>query len=114
MAPSISSNTTRDSALATDLAVIRWPFIDKTNTQFITDYPGGYNQMLIDDPEQDDTGLPMMGAIRPTDCKLYLDRAPTANDAGKVYTYQYDKDTALSAVEAAESPNRGAPTPFLE
>lgn len=92
---------TRAYSLASDLAILRFPFVDKTNTQFITEYPGGYNQMLIDDPEQDDTGLPLWAAIRPTDGKLYLDRAPTSDDAGKVYTYQYDRDTALTLVTDA-------------
>ena len=53
--------------------------------------------MLQDDLEQDDTGLPHFGAIRPTDGSLYLDVAPTATDNGNVYTYQYDKDISLSA-----------------
>lgn len=83
--------------LEDDLVTLRWPIIDKSNTQFVTQYPGGYNAMLVNDPEQDDTGLPTMAAIRPTDSKLFLDRAPTSVEAGRVYTYQYDKDVALSA-----------------
>jgi hypothetical protein len=90
------ANGDRDYALASDLVQMRFPLIDKTNNQFITDYPGGYNQILIDDSEQDDTGLPHMAAIRPTDGQLYLDRAPTTIEAGRVYTYQYDKDLVLS------------------
>jgi hypothetical protein len=34
--------------------------------------------------------------IRPTDGQLYTERAPTAADNGKVYTYQYDKDLVVS------------------
>ncbi|MDH3639021.1 MAG: hypothetical protein OES09_11255 [Gammaproteobacteria bacterium] len=86
----------RDYTLATDLVQLRFPLIDKTNNQFITQYPGGYNQILVDDPEQDDTGLPHFAAIRPTDGLLYLDRAPTSVEAGRIYTYQYDKDISLS------------------
>jgi hypothetical protein len=82
--------------LASNLVTLRWPIIDKANTQFLTQYPGGYNAMLVNDPEQDDTGLPIMAAIRPTDSKLFLDRAPTSVEAGRVYTYQYDKDVALT------------------
>lgn len=89
--------STQAYTLATDLVQLRWPMVDKTNTQFIYEYPGGYNQLLLDDPEQDDTGLPHYGTIRPTDGKLYLDRAPTSADNGNVYTYQYDKDISLSA-----------------
>lgn len=92
---------TRAYSLASDLVQMRWPLIDKTNSQFITEYPGGYNRMLQLDPEQDDTGLPFWGAIRATDGKLYLDRAPTSDDAGKIYTYQYDKSLLMD--EAADT-----------
>lgn len=88
---------TRNYTLASDLVRLRWNFRDKTNTQFIYEYPGGYNAMLDGDPEQNDTGLPYYGAIRPTDGQLYLDRAPTSVEAGRVYTYQYDKDLVLDA-----------------
>lgn len=86
---------TRNYSLASDLVRLRWPMIDKTNTQWLSEYPGGYNAMLLGDPEQDDTGLPYYGAIRPTDGQLYLDRAPTSVEAGRVYTYQYDKDVSV-------------------
>jgi hypothetical protein len=82
--------------LASDLVQLRWPMIDKTNNQYLSKYAGGYNRMLIADPEQDDTGLPHFAAIRPTDGKLHLDRAPTSVEAGRIYTYQYDKDLGLS------------------
>lgn len=92
---------TRAYTLASDMVQLRWPFIDKTNSQFIMEYPGGYNAMLQLDLEQDDTGLPHFGAIRPTDGLLHLDRAPTSAEAGKTYTYQYDKDLVIDA--AAET-----------
>jgi len=88
---------TRAYTLASDLVQLRYPLIDKTNNQYLFDYPGGYNAMLIADPEQDDTGLPHYGAIRPTDGKIHLDRAPTSADAGRIYTYQYDKDLVLDS-----------------
>lgn len=83
-------------ALAAALVQIRWPMIDRTNSQFIFEYPGGYNAMLIADPEVDDTGLPHFGTIRPTDSQLFLDRRPTAADVGRVYYYQYDKTLELT------------------
>ena len=98
-----SSNTitlvtaTRNYTLQTNLVTLRWPLIDRTNSQFIHEFPGGYNAMLLRDPEQDDTGLPHYGAIRPTDGALYLDVAPTSVENGRVYTYQYEKNLALSA-----------------
>lgn len=88
---------TRSYSLASDLVQLRFPLIDKTNTQFIYEYPGGYNAMLLADPEQDDTGLPHYGAISPANGELHLDRAPTASENGNTYTYQYDKDLVLSA-----------------
>lgn len=92
---------TRQYDLATDLVQMRWPLIDKTNTQYIFEYPGGYNQMLILDPEQDDTGLPRYSAISPVNGKLHLDRAPTSAEDGKVYTYQYDKDLVMASASSA-------------
>lgn len=88
---------TRAYALAAGVVQLTWPMIDKTNTQFLYQFPGGYAAMLVSDPEQDDTGLPVFAAIRPTDGYLHLDRAPTSAEAGRVYTYQYHKDLALSA-----------------
>lgn len=90
------ATSTRAYALATGLVRLHWPLIDRTNSQFIFEYGPGYDALLFRDPEQDDTGLPGLGVIRPTDGYLFLDRAPTSADNGKVYTYQYDKDLALS------------------
>jgi hypothetical protein len=86
----------RDYALASGLIRLRFPLVDKTNTQFLFQYPGGYNTILLADPEQDDTGLPQYAAISPVDGELYLDRAPTAENDGRVYTYQYEKDLVLT------------------
>lgn len=92
---------TKSYALASDMVQLRWPFIDKTNNQYLTPFPGGYNELLVHDPEQDDTGLPHWGAISPVDGKLELDRAPTATENGRIYTYQYDKDLSMSAAADA-------------
>lgn len=88
--------STRAYTLASDLIQIRYPMIDRTNNQYIGEYPGGYNAMLLQDPEQDDTGLPMFGAFRATDGKFFLDRAPTSVENGRIYYYQYDKNLALT------------------
>lgn len=87
---------TRAYTLQTDLVQLRYPMIDKTNNQYIGQYPGGYNAMILADPEQDDTGLPMYGDIRATDSKFFLDRTPTSVENGRVYTYQYDKSLLLT------------------
>lgn len=88
---------TRSYSLASDMNQLRWPFIDKTNNQYIWEYPGGYNQLLLLDPEQDDTGLPHWGAISPVNGNIHLDVQPTSVENGRVYTYQYDKDLSVSA-----------------
>lgn len=92
---------TIEYALASDLVRLRWPMIDKSNTQFLMQYPGGYAAMLIGDPEQDDTGLPHYGAINPVNGLLHLDRTPGTDENGKIYTYQYEKDLALTVAASA-------------
>ena len=87
---------TRAYALAATMTQMRWPLRDKTNSQRIHEYPGGYNAMLDADIEQDDTGLPYYAAIKPTNGELHLDRAPTSAENGRIYTYQYDKDLVLT------------------
>lgn len=87
----------RDYDLASDLVQLHWPLLDETNGQYITAYPGGYMQMVIDQPfPANETGLAMFAAIRPTDGQLYLDKIPTANENSRVYKYRYDKDVSLS------------------
>lgn len=88
----------RDYALASDVVIVHFPLLDETNGQYIHEYPGGYMQLVNDQPfPANHTGLPQLGVIRPTDGQLYLDRIPTANENGRVYKYRYSKDTELSA-----------------
>lgn len=87
---------TQSYSLASNLVRMHFPLIDKTNTEFIWKYPGDYNDLLILDPEGDDTGLPWWGIISPVNSQLYLNVIPTATEAGRVYTYQYEKDLAMS------------------
>lgn len=54
-----------------------------------------YRKLVLGDLDQDDTGLASVAAIRPTDGQLWLDRAPTANENGRVYKYRYEKDMGL-------------------
>jgi len=85
--------------LHTALVRLRREFdlIDESNNHTITILDeDGYHQIIIGDLEQDDTGLPNWAAIRPTDAQLFLDRKPTANDAGKEYKYRFDKDMELT------------------
>lgn len=89
----------RSYALASDLVRLRFPLIDKTNNQYLVE--ADYNELLLSDPEQDDSGLPQWAAISPVNGELHLDRAPTADENGRVYTYQYEKDLVLD--EAADT-----------
>ena len=85
--------------LHTALVRLRREFglIDESNNHTITILDeDGYHQIIIGDLEQDDTGLPNWAAIRPTDAQLFLDRKPTAADAGKEYKYRFDKDMELT------------------
>jgi hypothetical protein len=87
----------REYSLASDLVLLRWPMIDRINTQFIYEYGGGYDELLLLDPEQNDTGLPFWGAISPINGMMHFDRTPTSRDAGKVYYYEYDRDVSMHA-----------------
>lgn len=89
-------NGQRSYPLNANLTELIFPLIDKTNTQYIWKFPGTYDDMLQLDPEQDDTGLAWWAIISPVNGQLFLNVAPTASDAGRIYTYQYEKDLALS------------------
>lgn len=88
----------RDYALATDLVKLHWPLHDQTNGRYIYEWKAGFiNLEQIQITPADQTGIPLYGAIRPTDGQLYLDRLPTSTENGLVYTYYYDKDILVSA-----------------
>lgn len=94
---------TRAYAIDVAAEAIRWPFMDTTNGNYIVRYPGGYNKLIEDQPQPANyTGLPEAGAIRPDDSHnvtgvyVYLDRTPTSDYAGRVYTYRYETDKELT------------------
>jgi len=87
----------RDYSLPTDLVQIRFPLVDQTNGQYITEYDGGYEAIFATQAYPANyTGLPTTGSIRPSDGQLYLDRIPTSEYNGRVYTYMYDKDLSMT------------------
>jgi hypothetical protein len=86
---------TREYALAADLITLMWPMIDRPNTQYLFEYEEGYNAMLLLDPQQVYTGLPIWGVISPITGLLRVDRAPDAPSNGHVYTYEYERNLAL-------------------
>lgn len=92
--------STRAYAVAADFVVFRreYHLYDSTNDHYIFMLgEGGYNSAILNDPDEDDTGLASHAAIRPTDGKIYLNRTPTSNENGRSYTYRYDKDLELTS-----------------
>ncbi|HEY6019654.1 MAG TPA: hypothetical protein VIY48_07065 [Candidatus Paceibacterota bacterium] len=88
---------TREYALPSDLVQMRWPLMDQTNGNYITEYPGGYEQMRIDQLIPGNwTGLPYAAAINPTTGYLRMDRAPTSSENGFAYDLLYDKDLVMT------------------
>lgn len=90
------ATNSRSYPLASDLVRLIFPLIDKVNTQFILQMPGGYEAILLLDPEQNDTGLPYYADISPVTGQLYMDRAASSDNNGKVYTYQYEKELNMT------------------
>ena len=95
----------QDYALASDLVTLLPDFglINTANNHIIEidDSEDAYRQLKLGDLDQDDTGLPSVAAIRPTDGQLWMDRAPTSAENGRVYTYRYNKE--LELVVAADT-----------
>lgn len=97
--------TTDDQDYALHETLVRlipeFGLIDETNNHVITilQGPDAYRQLVIGDLEQNDTGLPSLCAIRPTDGELWMDRAPTAEFDGREYKYRFEKDPGLTDAE---------------
>ncbi len=73
-------------------------FINAENKRRITPYPGGYEQMYVDQPNPSDfIGQPQRYAINTTNAKLRVDRTPTSDENGDVYTALYEKRINLAA-----------------
>lgn len=89
---------TRAYALPSDLVKLIYPLHDRINGRYITEYPGGYTQMMNDQAfPANYTGLPTGAAIRPIDSYVYLDMLPTAAENGDVYTVMYEKSVLMSS-----------------
>ncbi len=92
----------RDYALPADLVYIRWPLKNDSNGYLISEYGGGWEQLILDQLQPANfIGRPFYGVIRPSDGLLYLDRIPTAQDNGLQYTLYYDKDIILDSATDA-------------
>ena len=81
-----------------------WPLLDETNGRYISEYRGGFEQMIRDQPVPANfTGLPLFGVVEPESGELYLDRIPTSSENGLVYKVWYQEDGEMSTA-AAEFP----------
>ena len=101
------STNTREYALATDFErmagqqygnrVLR----GATDYQLLHDYPGGYAQMLADQPTASDwQGQPEYYALSPVGDNLRIDRDPTSTVNGRIYYYLYDKRVGFTTTMA--------------
>ena len=91
--PIVLQEDRRDYALPDNLVQIRWPIEDRETGLRIYQYPGGFEQMRRDQriPSMW-KGLPIRACINPIDRTLWMERYPTAAEAGRVYTLTYDAD----------------------
>lgn len=84
--------------LATDLVEFYFPFLDETNHHYIFEFPGGYRNLVnLQSNPADFIGLPSFGVIDPRNLRrVFLEYAPDAASAGRIYKYRYDKVISLS------------------
>jgi len=67
-------------------------------------YPGGYAQMLVDQPTASDyTGSPSYYAISPAASKIRLDAEPTIGEDSNTYNFLYEKRLSLTSTMATST-----------
>lgn len=91
--------STREYTLDTDFEIMVGNPVDSTNVHILTEYPGGFLQMRVDQPDPSQfTGRPNRWTINPTTGDLRLDTDPTSGENGDIYTYIFEKRINLSVV----------------
>lgn len=85
----------REYSLSANLITVKWPMVDRTNTQYLFEWEGTYEDLLAIDPQQNQSGLPIWGMISPITSKLRVDRQCDAASNGRIYTYEYETNTVL-------------------
>ena len=79
-------------------------FRGATTGLIIREYPGGYAQMLRDQPVATDyTGTANSYAISPRDSAIRFDREPTSEENGNTYNALYQKRVALTSTMATQT-----------
>jgi hypothetical protein len=75
-----------------------------TNGRLLYEYPGFYEQMLVDQPTASDfQGDPNFWAISPVQSKIRVDAVPTAAQDQQSYNYLYHKRLQLSSTMATST-----------
>ncbi len=88
----------REYAVDTDFVTMVGNPIDATNQRTLYPYPGGYLAMREDLQDPDDfTGPPGYWVISPVSGNIRLDRTPTSEENGDIYTYVFEKTRNLAA-----------------
>lgn len=86
----------REYVLSPTPEAIRYPLIDTTHGAYVTEYPGGYEQMRVDQLQPASwTGLPSSAVLNPTNGKLRFNTAATINENGRVFELLYDQRVHL-------------------
>jgi hypothetical protein len=89
----------REYALASDYVRMIGNPINSTNNRILFPYPGGYQQMLVDQLDETQfTGAPLRWVVNPNNGEIRVDSHPTSSEVNDVYTYQYEKALNLSVV----------------
>ena len=70
--------------------------IDQTNGNTLTPYPGGFDQMRLDQlTPANFTGLPRRYTVNPSSDKIRVDASPNSAENGRAYVYDYEKTTNI-------------------
>lgn len=70
----------------------------------VREYPGGYAQMLVDQPTASDyRGDPTYYALSPALAKIRLNVEPTSDQDGHTYNFLYEKRLSLSSTMATST-----------
>ena len=101
------ATNTREYAMPSDFERIAGKTYEtrvmRAATQSITlgEYPGGYLQMLADQPVATDwTGQPTAWAVSPRNEQIRVDREPTSDENGTVYNLAYERRVELTSTMA--------------
>lgn len=83
--------------LPSNFEQILWPLTDEQEGWTISEYPGGYEQLIVDRRQPTlFVGIPEYAVVEPVDRKLLVDTVPDAGAAGRIFTLNYQKSLTLT------------------